>query len=84
MRNRISAPCVNGASGVFTCRQPASPRATGLGTGTEGAAGAPPSPVRPWSSSEHRDKDKYHRKNADVDTPKTNSVPLPSAIENVD
>lgn len=48
----FGAPCVNDASScILTCRRSASPRATGLGTGTEGATGAPPSPVRPWSSS---------------------------------
>lgn len=52
MRIGFGAPCVNDASScILTCRRSASPRATGLGTGTEGATGAPPSPVRPWSSS---------------------------------
>lgn len=40
---------------VLTCRRSASPRATGLGTGTEEAAGAPPFLVPPWfSSQKHR------------------------------
>lgn len=42
-----------------TCRRSASPRATGLGTGTAGGVGAPPSPVRPWlSSSDSRNRKK--------------------------
>jgi len=62
MRNGFSAPCVNVVS-ILTCRRSASPRATGLGTGTEGAAGAHPFPVRPWSSSsESRDREINHRK----------------------
>lgn len=89
MRNGFGAPCVNATSScIHTCRRSASPRATGLGTGTEGAAGAPPSPVRPWSpSSKPRDRDKYHRKphlhSEEVVSSKANSVPLPSAIQNI-
>lgn len=64
MRNGFGAPCVNDASScILTCRRSASLRATGLGTGTEVAAGAPPSPVRPLSSfSEPRERDRNHRK----------------------
>lgn len=65
MRRGFGAPCVNGASScILTCRRSASPRATGLGTGTAGAAGAPPSPVRPWSSScsDSTGRDRYHGK----------------------
>lgn len=49
----LTLPCVSDAAAAasLTCRRSASPRATGLGTGTEVAAGAHPSPVPPWSSS---------------------------------
>lgn len=49
----LTVPCVSNAvvAASLTCRRSASPRATGLGTGTEAAAAAHPSPVPPWSSS---------------------------------
>lgn len=67
-----------------TCRRSASPRATGLGTGTAGEVGAPPSPVRPWfSSSDSRSRKKpqsapSHRRGG---SPKTNPAPFPCAIQ---